>query len=217
MTPSGISARSLKKAGLDKNTCVFFMSDNGATHEERADHRGRPYEGGSNRPYRGWKGSLFEGGIRVPALIAWPGSVRGGVVDQPLAAMDILPTFVRTSQPVDGVDLEGVAPGPLAVAGPYPVLGVRRPVRRPKGKWKLLTAHKPFLNGPLTQSDWLSDLSVDPGETRNVASDHPDIVASLRRDIESSSVEGIADARTHAIVTAREVLRRTCVPVAVER
>ena len=85
----------LTARGLD-NTVVFFMSDNGATQEERADHRGRIYRGGSNRPYRGAKGSLFEGGIRVPAMLSWPGAIAPAQVRNECGvAMDILPTFLK--------------------------------------------------------------------------------------------------------------------------
>jgi arylsulfatase A-like enzyme len=174
----------LQRSGLDKNTCVFFMSDNGATHEVRADHRARPYEGGSNRPYRGWKGSLFEGGMRVPALLAWPGFVRPGVVQEPLAAIDIAPTFLRASHPTDdGTDISGLRRdrSPLPERTLFWEYDGQSAAR--KGRWKLLTAYREFLNGPLTQSDWLSDLSSDPGEAQNVASRQPDVVASLKSEL----------------------------------
>lgn len=174
----------LQRSGLDKHTCVFFMSDNGATHEDRADHRGRPYEGGSNRPYRGWKGSLFEGGMRVPALLTWPGVVRPGIVNEPLAAIDIAPAFLHASQPsMDGVDISGV----LRNRSPLPERTLfweyDGQLAARKGRWKLLTTHREFLGGPLTQSDWLSDLSADPGETRNVAAQHTEIVTALKREL----------------------------------
>lgn len=172
----------LRGAGLDKNTCVFFMSDNGATHEERADHRGRPYEGGSNRPYRGWKGSLFEGGMRVPAILSWPGAVRPGVVADALAAIDFAPTFLgRVPPSLDGMNVSGL----LKDRSPIPERTLfweyDKQLAARSGPWKLLTSHREFLNGPLTESEWLSDLRDDPGEKRNVAGMHPDIVASLKR------------------------------------
>jgi arylsulfatase A-like enzyme len=172
------------RAAVDKNTCVFFMSDNGATHEERADHRGRPYEGGSNRPYRGWKGSLFEGGTRVPALMTWPGVVRPGDVVEPLAAMDLAPTFVRSAS-FDGTDLSRVLRHREALAERTLCWEYDGQTAARKGRWKLLTSHREFLNGPLTQSDWLSDLASDPGETKNVATAHPEIVAELKMQMAS--------------------------------
>jgi len=60
----------LEASGLAENTVVFFQSDNGATQETRADHRGRHYRGGSNAPFRGYKAGLFEGGIRMPTMLS---------------------------------------------------------------------------------------------------------------------------------------------------
>lgn len=165
-----------------KDATVFFISDNGATREERADHRGRPYEGGSNRPYRGWKGSLFEGGIRVPALWSGP-EVRPGDVDETMCAIDVAPTLTGAGD-FDGVDASAVLRDrkklpERALLWEY---DAQRAVRR--GRWKLLLSWRPYLNGPLTEEPWLSDLVSDPGETRNVAAAHPDIVRSLRRDWE---------------------------------
>ena len=170
------------RASVDRNTCVFFMSDNGASHEVRADHRGRPYEGGSNRPYRGWKGSLFEGGIRVPAMLSWPGVARPGVLEAPVAAMDIAPTLLRSSVG-DGTDLRGLLQqiAPLPERPMFWEYDGQLAVRR--GRWKLLTAHREFLNAPLVTSDWLSDLAADPGESRNVAAAQPDVVIALKKDL----------------------------------
>jgi arylsulfatase A-like enzyme len=174
----------LQRAGFDKNTCVFFMSDNGATHEVRADHRGRPYEGGSNRPFRGWKGSLFEGGMRVPALLTWPGAARPGTVDEPLAAIDLAPTFLQsTHATADGADLSGLLRSRSALPERTLFWEYDGQVAARSGAWKLLTSHREFLGGPLTESDWLSDLRKDPTETRNVAAEHPEVVAMLKRGI----------------------------------
>jgi arylsulfatase A-like enzyme len=94
-----------------RNTIVFFQRDNGATQEVRADHRGRPYRGGSNGSLRGHKGSLFQGGIRVPAILRWHGRVPAGrAVDALGLGMDILPTVLKAAggnppPDVDGLDL----------------------------------------------------------------------------------------------------------------
>ena len=74
----------LKKQKLDKNTLVIFTSDNGG------DYR----YGGSNKPFRGQKAQLFEGGIRLPCLMRWPGKIKAGsVTDQPISGLDFFPTF----------------------------------------------------------------------------------------------------------------------------
>lgn len=172
------------RAAAGRNTCIFFMSDNGATHEVRADHRGRPYEGGSNRPYRGWKGSLFEGGIRVPALMTWPGVVPAGEVNDPLAAIDIAPTFARSGS-YDGGDLSSLLRKRVPLPERTLCWEYDGQIAARRGPWKLLTSHREFLGGPLTETDWLSNLSRDPGETKNIASAHPDVVAALKARIAS--------------------------------
>jgi arylsulfatase A-like enzyme len=173
----------LQRAGLDKNTCVFFMSDNGATHEVRADHRGRPYEGGSNRPYRGWKGSLFEGGIRVPALLAWPGAVKPGDVNEPLAAMDLAPTLLHARSPFDGTDITALLRNRTPLPERTLIWEYDGQIAARRGRWKLLTSYREGLGESLTQSDWLSDIEADPSETRNLASANPAVVESLKREM----------------------------------
>lgn len=174
----------LQRAGLDKNTCVFFMSDNGATHEVRADHSGRPYEGGSNRPFRGWKGSLFEGGNRVPALMTWPGAVRPGLVDEPLAAMDIAPTLLRLSpSATDGTDLSALLRDRTRLPERTLFWEYDGQFAARRGDWKLLTSYREFLGGELTQFDWLSNLRDDPHETKNVAPANAELVKSLKQEL----------------------------------
>jgi arylsulfatase A-like enzyme len=173
----------LQRAGLDRNTCVFFMSDNGATHEVRADHRGRPYEGGSNKPYRGWKGSLFEGGIRVPALLAWPGAVKPGTVDEPLAAMDLAPTLLHATKPFDGADISALLRNRTPLAERTIVWEYDGQVAARRGRWKLVTGYRAGLGEPLTQDDWLSDVAADPAETRNVAAANREVVEMMKREM----------------------------------
>ena len=106
----GSVLETLKQRGFD-NTIVYFQSDNGATREVRADHLGREYHGGSNGIYRASKGSLFEGGMRVPAILRWPGKVPAGQVSNALClGMDIVPTVLRNAgaasiDAFDGIDL----------------------------------------------------------------------------------------------------------------
>lgn len=174
----------LEARGLSKDTVVFFMSDNGATHEVRADHRGRPYEGGSNKPYRAWKGSLFEGGMRVPAMIARPGTIAPRVENSALAAMDLMPTVLRMSgiavpPDVDGVDLTEL----LLRRTPIPARTIfwdydGQSAAR-SGEWKLLTSYREGLGQPVQKGPWLSNLAADPGETRNFAAEKPEMVARL--------------------------------------
>ena len=90
----GAIVGTLKRLGLAENPLIFFQGDNGATREPRAGLNQQPARGGSNYPLRGFKFSLFEGGIRVPALVNWPREIPPRqVIAEPGAAMDLLPTL----------------------------------------------------------------------------------------------------------------------------
>lgn len=183
----------LEALGLRDNTIVIFQSDNGHSTEERA-HQG----GGSAGPYRGAKFSLFEGGIRLPAIISWPRSLpRGEVRDQLAHACDWLPTVAA---------LAGVKPPGAALDGRSLVPVLRdRAARTPHaehalhwqvgggaqadwavrlGDWKLIgrTRDTTRGDGPGDRvENFLVNLTADPAETRSVADQHPDVVARLRR------------------------------------
>ncbi|HYO82926.1 MAG TPA: sulfatase-like hydrolase/transferase [Bryobacteraceae bacterium] len=174
----------LDRRGYTQNTVVFFVSDNGATRELRADHRGRPYSGGSNLPFRASKGSLFEGGTRVPALLAYPGMIKPRADSTALLSMDMMPTILQvaglqTPASVDGADLsklliQGTPLPNRTVFWEYAGQSAAR-----EGRWKLLTSHREGLGQPLVKGPWLSDLLADPGETRNFAQEQPSVVARL--------------------------------------
>lgn len=175
--------QSLRVKGLLENTVIFFQSDNGATRETRADSSGRPYGGGSNKPFRGWKMGLFEGGIRVPGVLSGPGIPAGRVIDAPGAAMDVLPTFlsmagVKIPENVDGRDVR-----PALQPNGQPVHDAifwsyknQRAIR--KGKWKLIL-NPPGFGQPMRDTLWLSDLERDAAESRNWASGNEAIVKEL--------------------------------------
>lgn len=184
----GALISTLDRNGMLENTVVFFQSDNGATQESRADHAGRPYRGGSNAPFRGWKQGLFEGGIRMPALMSWPGKIRPGVVDGIGMAMDVMPTFlgmagVEVPPGVDGRDQRAMilGGGKSAHETVHWVYPGSRAVRR--GQWKLIENPPNYPGDPLgevTDELWLSDLASDPGERKNWAGAAPGVVRELR-------------------------------------
>jgi arylsulfatase A-like enzyme len=163
----------LKRRGLDRNTVIYFQSDNGATTEARADSQGRPYRGGSNAPFRGYKGGLFEGGIRVPALMAWPGRIPPRqVLDAPVAAFDVMPTFLQWAGAPAPPDLDGrslAATVQKRGESPHPELfweyQGQYAVRR--GKWKYMTQPTTGLGEPVAAPEWLSNLEIDPAEREN--------------------------------------------------
>ena len=172
--------------GLRERTIVVFQSDNGHSVEERA-HGG----GGSAGPYRGAKFSLFEGGIRVPAIISLPGTLpQGEARDQVAHAADWLPTLAAlTGVALPAVTLDGRSLVPVlrsaTAASPHDALhwqmGESWAVRA--GDWKLIAnprdptaVGRGRANIPL----FLANLQSDVGEANNLADRHPEIVARLR-------------------------------------
>jgi len=164
----------LEAEGLAENTLIVFTSDNGG-----AGYVGLPEV---NKPYRGWKMTLFEGGIKVPLFISWPGRIQPGTrIDAPVGHIDITPTLAAAGGAslaegveIDGVDLlpqaQGVADAPLPHETLFWQSGYYKAVR--KGDWKLQVSEKPA-------TTWLYDLSTDPTEQTNLAESRPDKAAEL--------------------------------------
>lgn len=172
----------LEKTNRAKDTLIFFFSDNGGSGR-------RPffaYNTGVNTPFRGDKGQVLEGGIRVPFFAAWPGRIPAGrTVDHPVIALDVLPTALAAAgAPIpaglDGVNLlPHLASSSPPAAAPHADLfwrfGPQRAVRR--GQWKLAD-WRDF--EAKTQSGWqLFDLAADPGESRDLAAREPGLVREL--------------------------------------
>jgi len=182
----------LKNIGQYENTVLFFSSDNGPSRETRnwLDGKEDLYYGGSAGIFRGHKGSLFEGGIREPAILSWPGHIPGGqVCDDVGAMMDILPTFVdiaggelSADRVIDGRSIlsmvtEGTPSPHAQLFWEYnDQLAVRQ------GPWKLVLNGR--LDAPCEQADpvHLSNLEDDPGERVNLKDDEPELVEQLTRD-----------------------------------
>jgi arylsulfatase A-like enzyme len=181
----------LKSRGLDRDTVIFFQSDNGATEETRADSGGRPYRGGSNAPYRGYKTGLFEGGIRMPALMSWPSRIPAGqVINESGIAMDVLPTFLEwagVAAPA-GIDGRSVA-SVVTKRGKSPhgdlFWSYKKQLAVRRGKWKLLLNGPRHAGTPDPDPVWLTDLESDPGESRNRAESEPAVVTELRNALEA--------------------------------
>lgn len=175
----------LKANGIDDNTLVMFTSDNGG-----ADYIGLP---DVNDPYRGWKITLFEGGIRVPMFVKWPAKIAPGTrIDTPVAHIDVMPTLAAAGgAPLpDGVVIDGqnmlpAAMGESALTRPNDALfwssGAYRVVRA--GDWKLQ------VNG-LQEKSWLFDLANDPTEQTNLIDARPD----KRAELEALLADHYADA-----------------------
>lgn len=172
----------LKRQGIDENTLVVFTSDNGS----RA--RG---EGGSNGPLRGRKGQTFEGGMRLPCIMRWPGRIKPGITSGELvSSIDFLPTFlalaggsVPDDKKIDGLDISEVLSGGKSPRNEFFYFhkGDLCAVRR--GKWKLHVSR----DGEAVKE--LYDLEADTGETANLFDDEPGLVAELKEAINAAREE----------------------------
>jgi arylsulfatase A-like enzyme len=173
--------------GLRNRTIIVFQSDHGHSTEDRAH-----YGGGSAGRYRGAKYSLFEGGIRVPAIISWPGRLPENEIRSQVAyACDWLPTIAELSGvALPKTVLDGKSLVPLVRSAqelsPHHILhwqlGPTWAVR--SGDWKLLYDVYDTTEGARGEQiagPFLVDLRKDPSETTNLASAHPEVVSRLRR------------------------------------
>ena len=177
--------------GIGERTIIVFQSDNGHSTEERAH-----YGGGSAGPFRGAKFSLFEGGIRLPAIIAWPKNLpHNEVRSQPGHACDWLPTLAElaglslVADELDGRSLVQVLRDSKA-ASPHEGralhwqvgTGVKADWAVREGDWKLIGKSRDTTNAKAQPVEtFLVNLKDDPGERSNVADKHPDVVMRLRR------------------------------------
>lgn len=207
----------LDELGLAKDTIILFTSDNGGnTHSNTeedlaglaADHPRRKqlesytrYAGHTaptnNAPLRAGKGTLYEGGIRIPLIISWPGVVpEGARSSEPVCSIDFYPTLLElTGVPkkadveFDGISLAAALHDPQAklprkeIFNFFPHGGPNKPpgvtVRR--GDWKLIRWFEPTDENELVA---LYNLKEDLGETRNAAAEHPELVAELNGAID---------------------------------
>ena len=164
----------LEEAGLADNTLVIFTNDNGGP-----GYIGLP---DINKPFRGWKISQFEGGIRVPLMMKWPAKIAAGTVaEEPVAHIDVMPTLTAAagaSEPqdviIDGENLLPLATGNGKEAWARDTLfwqsGHYRVVRHKD--WKLQVTANP-------DKQWLFNLADDPNEQNNLAMSDPGKVAEL--------------------------------------
>ena len=176
----------LDEHGMAENTLVLFFSDNGGSVGI-----------GDNGPYRGAKGSVFEGGTRVAAAARWPaGNIAGGGrIEGPVSYIDVLPTLMGIAgiddhggKPLDGQDVVDMLRGE-AEAGPerelYSFIAQLDPEREQvsvtEGEWKLVVVGPPLLREGSAEASrkLLFRLDEDPLEERDVAAEQPDLVARL--------------------------------------
>jgi arylsulfatase A-like enzyme len=174
--------------GLGERTLIVFTSDNGGLHVLEGPHTPSTH----NTPYRAGKGFCYEGGIRVPLMVRWPGKVKAGtVVDTPVISTDWPPTLlaltgVAPPGKLDGVSLadlllQGKAPAPRPLCWHMPHYmnqGSRPSGAIRAGDWKLIEHYE---DGRCE----LFNLANDPGETTDVSAKEPSRVAELRGKLEA--------------------------------
>ncbi|MEZ6015411.1 MAG: sulfatase-like hydrolase/transferase [Planctomycetota bacterium] len=173
----------LDALGLTENTLVLFSGDNGGADYFASQEHPRGIHGANVDPrtgveFRGKKGELFEGGLRVPMIARWPGRIAPGTVTDHLCYFpDFLPTIADVTGATPPSDIDGVSFAPTLFGGEQPEhghlyweIGGWTAVRA--GDWKLVRtkAKEPWL---------LFDLATDVSEAHDVASEHPDVVERL--------------------------------------
>lgn len=185
----GRIVEALRKAGRLDDTIIFFSSDNGPSDESRnwLDGTEAPYDGGSAGAFRGHKSSLFDGGIREPAILSCPARLpQGRVSDEVGVMMDVFPTMLEMASlyPPSGLALDGASVLPMASGkAPSPhdrvfwAYAGQTAVR--EGCWKLVLNGQLGSTGEQPDSVHLSDIMVDPGEQTNLAPREPQTVERL--------------------------------------
>ena len=199
----------LEEEGLAENTIVVFTSDNG----------GAGYVGLAdvNAPYRGWKITYFEGGIRVPMFVKWPARIAAGqAIDTPVAHIDMMPTLLAAAEqplPKDR-EMDGENVLPLMSQGVaaqtewsrqtlFWSSGHNRIVRH--GDWKLQIAARP-------EKQWLFNLAQDPTEQMNLAGARPDKVSELMALLDAHAAESRAPLYEPEIEAAVAVDKHLALP-----
>ena len=187
----------LREIGRYENTLIAFLSDNGCAHFKQS--------GCSNAPFRGFKRSFHEGGVRIPFILSWPAGLPAGqVYAEPVSALDLLATFTgaagKTATTEDSVNLLPYLRGERS-EHPHEHLHWRSEPNTAirDGRWKLIRYRRADLpsanldkagvikkrgdgsptDAPLGYVTMLYDLDADPGESVNLASDRPEVVTRL--------------------------------------
>jgi arylsulfatase A len=185
----------LKELNLDDNTLVVFTSDNGPARREAP-------------PFRGNKGTIFEGGVREPCMMRWPGKIPAGTTCHEIAGnIDMLPTFAKLvgatlpkDRILDGRDITSLMydpkSGPVRDTHLY-FSGLKLGAIR-QGKWKYFpssAAGNAGNNKTKETKAALYDLSTDLGESNNVAEANPDVVMKLEQELKTRREEIEANKR----------------------
>jgi arylsulfatase A-like enzyme len=178
----------LRQLNIEDNTILFFSSDNGPHKEGGVD----PSFFSSAGPLRGLKRDLYEGGIRVPLIVRWPGRIKPGQVnDEPWAFWDFLPTAADLARAPVPANLDGLSMLPTLLGQTqtnrheflyweFHERGFQQAVRM--AGWKAI---RPQPGGPLE----LYNLKTDLGEKQNVAAQNPEVVAKIEEYLKTARTD----------------------------
>jgi arylsulfatase A-like enzyme len=187
----------LKELNLEDNTIVFFTGDNGGQDRFRNTRHPRGYFGPNVHPktgveFRGGKGNLYEGGLRIPFIVRWPGKILPGRVSHlPFYQPDVLPTLAELTGAKAPADVDGLSILPELIGAEaagrkqqkheFLYWEYRSQVAVRMDHWKAIQ--------PKRDAPWeLYDLEKDVSETTDVANQHPDILARMKAFAEQSHV-----------------------------
>ena len=177
----------LKELGLEDNTIVFFTGDNGGQDRFRSDQYPRGFFSPNVNPrngaeFRGGKGNLYEGGLKIPYIVRWPGKIKSGQVsDLLMYHPDVFPTLAGLAGARVPDEVDGISFLPTLLAGaqeihPYLYWEYQGQVAVRKGKWKAVGTTR------RDKTVWeLFDLSGDIGETTNLADAHGTVLQELQK------------------------------------
>ncbi|AXY75925.1 arylsulfatase [Paraflavitalea soli] len=180
----------VQQNGLADNTLIIFTSDNGPHREDGGD----PKFFNGNGGFRGIKRDMYEGGIRVPFIANWKGTIKAGVTnDQPAAWWDLFPTFQQLANILVWKNIDGISIVPALTGQPQPSheyfywefheQGGKQAVRW--GDWKGVRLNVSTVkDGPIE----LYDLKNDPAEQKNIAADHPEVVKQIATYMQQAHV-----------------------------
>jgi arylsulfatase B len=188
----GVVLLALRKKKIADNTFVLFFSDNGAMRW------------GNNKPWRGGKGLVYEGGVRTPAMVRWPagGLSGGGKVDGMMGMIDVYPTIKRLAgvtskdpNPLDGIDvldlMRGEKQAPVRDWFSYISQSMGEQTAVSDDTWKLVVTHGSALDVVLDAGDGNSPqvelfrLDRDPSESKNLLQDQPSIAAAMLKRLQT--------------------------------
>ncbi len=192
----GMILNVLKDRGIENNTLVMFLSDNGGQESwmSRTEYGGKfkPHDVlGNNLPLRAWKGSLYDGALRVPAVLIWPGKYKPMKIDEAINVTDVYPTLasIAGAQISDDLKLDGVN-------FMYAINGEAKPENRimywksnsrmavQKDGWKLIHNGKTLEEG----TDEYYNIQDDPYEVKDLSIEYPEKVREFREEIQRQLV-----------------------------